>query len=85
MNITAEAITNLVSACRRSIALSDALSSALDITTTTEVDTIVAEIEDTLCIMRGEDRNTDLHKTLTDQLIRNPNVSCKSVAEQLIA
>lgn len=85
MTITTEAITNLVSACRRSIALSDALSSALDITTTTEVDTIAAEIEEALCLMRGEDPNTDLHKTLTDQLIRDTNISCEDVAKQLIA
>lgn len=83
MTITLDSITALISACRRTIALSDALSAALDITATTELDNISAEIEDALCIMRGEDTNSDLDTTLTDQLIRNTHISCESAAEVL--
>lgn len=83
MTITVEAVTALVGACRRTIALSDIISAALGISVCTELDTISAEIEDALCIMRGENANEDLEKTITDRLIRETDVPCEDVAKQL--
>ena len=83
MNVTPRSISCIVIAARRAIQLSDVLSSEFTNGTHNAIDDIYGSLIDAMCFMCG-DHSFSTDESLVYNLVMNPSISEKQVADILI-